>query len=346
VDAHGPLGQPDALTSALQGLQEASRAIDLARERLSALRDAPAARRASAQGSATFESPPKLFVLPAAIGDGAPAFTLGRADPAKDATAAAVEARRDAPSVLVRMLGRFEVSVEGRVLAPWRSRRARQLFEYLLLNHREQISRHQLMGVFWPDYPEGRAENNLSLTVMALRRLLGASSASTSGELIGFSAGCYFADMTDVGLDVDDFESHVQQAVRLESAGDNGGAAMSFDHAIEGYGGELLPVEIYEDWTATRRRQLQDRFADALRRRARLARMAGDDELPIRLDQRLLELDAADEAAHRQLILDYLHAGQRSRAAHQAEACREALARHLGAAPDAETLAVFAQIEV
>jgi hypothetical protein len=46
------------------------------------------------------------------------------------------------------------------------------------------------------------------------------------------------------------------------------------------------------------------------------------------------------------LILDYLHAGQRSRAAHQAEACREALARHLGAAPDAETLAVFAQIEV
>jgi DNA-binding SARP family transcriptional activator len=200
------------------------------------------------------------------------------------------------------------------------------------------------MGLFWPDYPEARAENNLSLTVMALRRLLSPASGA-SDEIIGFQAGCYFVDVTRVKLDVDDFDSDMGQAVHLEVTGDLDGAAQVLDRAIDGYGGDLLPVEIYEDWTAARRRHLQDQFAGALRRRARIARTFGDLETSIRLNHRLLDIDAADEATHRQLVLDYLHAGQRSRAVQQAEACREALARHLGAGPEPETLAVFASIE-
>ena len=54
----------------------------------------------------------------------------------------------------------------------WRSKRARQLFAYLALNRHDDLSRHRLMGVFWPEHSEERAENNLSLTVLAVRKLL------------------------------------------------------------------------------------------------------------------------------------------------------------------------------
>jgi DNA-binding SARP family transcriptional activator len=243
----------------------------------------------------------------------------------------------------VRLLGRFEVEVGGRMLPAWRSRRARQLFAYLLLNHRDEVSRHRLMGLFWPEHSEERAENNLSLSAMTLRRLLDAADDG-AGSLIGFRAGCYYVEDAELWLDTDAFETAVENGLRLDAAGDGPAAARAFDDAIALYGGDLLPGELYEDWTLSRRRKLQDRLAEALHHRAGIARGAGDYQLSIRLNQQLLELDPALEAAHRQVILDYLQTGQRSRALQQTRACREALRRHLGAEPDAETRALFARI--
>jgi DNA-binding SARP family transcriptional activator len=217
----------------------------------------------------------------------------------------------------VRLLGRFDVEMDGTPLPAWRSRRARQLLQYLLLHHGEEISRHRLMGLFWPEHSEERAENNLSLTVMALRRVLDQTVAG-SGARVAFRSGAYHLELSELWLDSE-----------------------AFDAAIALYGGDLLPGELYEEWTTSRRQRLQDRFLEALQRRAVLARLDGDLDLSIRLNQRILETDPAQEAAHRQLVLDYLATGQRSRAAQQLEACREALRRHLGEEPDGETLALL-----
>ena len=243
----------------------------------------------------------------------------------------------------VRLLGRFDVEIDGKPLPVWRSRRARQLFQYLLLNHGEEVSRHRLMGVFWPEHSEERAENNLSLTVMTLRRVL-EQTAPGAGARVAFGAGSYHLDPAQLWLDVDAFDAAIERGRGLEKAGDSAGAAEAFGAAIELYGGDLLPSELYEEWTVGRRQRLQDRFIEALQRRAALGRICGEVELSIRLHQRVLEVDPALEAAHRQLILDYLALGQRSRAAQQVEACREALRRHLGEEPDGESLAVFARV--
>jgi DNA-binding SARP family transcriptional activator len=243
----------------------------------------------------------------------------------------------------VCLLGRFELEIDGRRQPAWRSRRARQLFEFLLLNHRDEISRHKLMGLFWPDHSEERAENNLSLTVMTLRRLLGQQRGEPA-RLIGFRAGTYYIEPDQIWLDVDEFEAGIDRALHLEAAGEIAAAGVALDGAIALYGGDLLPGELYEDWTLSRRQQLQDRFADALQHRGRIARGEGNYDLSIRHNRRLLDLDPAFETAHRQLILDYLQTGQRSRAVQQMDACRQALRRHVGAEPDAETRAVFARL--
>jgi DNA-binding SARP family transcriptional activator len=240
----------------------------------------------------------------------------------------------------VRLLGRFDVEMDGTPLPAWRSRRARQLLQYLLLHHGEEISRHRLMGLFWPEHSEERAENNLSLTVMALRRVLDQTVAG-SGARVAFRSGAYHLELSELWLDSDAFDAAFDRGHGLEKAGDATGAAEAFDAAIALYGGDLLPGELYEEWTTSRRQRLQDRFLEALQRRAVLARLDGDLDLSIRLNQRILETDPAQEAAHRQLVLDYLATGQRSRAAQQLEACREALRRHLGEEPDGETLALL-----
>jgi DNA-binding SARP family transcriptional activator len=246
-----------------------------------------------------------------------------------------------APTLRVRLLGRFEAAIAGRPVTGWRGKRARQLFAYLLLYRHEELSRHRLMGVFWPDHPEERAENNLSLAVLTLRRVLDADHEGPS--LVGHRDGRYAIVAEDIWLDTEAFLDLVRRSAALESR-DALTAAGFLDEAIEIYRGELLPSDLYEEWTQRARGQLQDAFIDALRRRARLARGSDDIDLSIRLNQRLLEQDPSLEDAHRQLILDYLATGQRARAFHQIEVCTRALRRHLGVSPSAETLAIFARV--
>jgi DNA-binding SARP family transcriptional activator len=136
----------------------------------------------------------------------------------------------------------------------------------------------------------------------------------------------------------------VAEAARLEARGEVSAASQALDTAIGLYYGDLLPAEPYEEWTIGPRRRLQDTFAEALQRRARIARAQSDYEMSVRLTSRLLDGDPANEEAHRQLISDYGQLGQRSRAVAQMDACRLALRVHLGVQPDPETLLLFARV--
>jgi DNA-binding SARP family transcriptional activator len=327
-----------AICRMLLGLDEATRVFGEAQRRLTSLRGSndeilALVRQLLNEGSRSPEA--HLAMLPELP------LTLGTAAEGAPVPAVRLVEPDSQPRLVVRLLGRFEVAIDGRPLPVWRSRRARQLFEFLLLNRRDEINRHRLTGLFWPDYSEERAENNLSLAVMALRRQLQQGLAGDAHTLIGFKAGCYFVDTSCLNLDVDDFESAVTFARRAQAEGDLTNAVRWFDEAISLYRGDLLPGEIYEDWTLGWRRSLQDLFAEALQHRAGLARQTNDHNLSIQLNHRLLELDPASEATHRQLIRDYVAIGQRSRAVQQAKACRAALLRHLGVEPDAETRSVF-----
>jgi DNA-binding SARP family transcriptional activator len=245
--------------------------------------------------------------------------------------------------IRLRLLGRFEVELDGSAMDAWRSKRARQLFTYLALNRQDDLSRHRLMGVFWPEHSEDRAENNLSLTVLAIRKLLD-DGKSASESIVRFRAPSYAIEASELWLDTEAFEDAVSRAIHYESLRDDAAAATALDEAIALYGGDLLPADAYEDWTVELRQRLQDVHTDALQRRAQLARNGGDFDLSIELNRRLLTRDPAYEPAHRQLILDYLATGQRSRAAAQMAACKDALERHLGVAPDDATLAVFRRV--
>ena len=247
----------------------------------------------------------------------------------------------------VRCLGRFEVELDGVVLPPWRNNRSRLVFAYLLLNRREPVSRHRLMGLFWPEHSEERAENNLSLAVMAARRLFDGARprGDRSASLIRSVPGAYAIDLDcEVWLDTESFLDAAELGRRCERSGDLASAAAALDRAIGLYGGEFLPADVYEDWTAETRQHLQDGYVDALIRRGRLARLCGDFELSIEVNRQALAVDSCLEEAHRQVMLDCWRLGQRNRALRQMDLCRQALEAGLGVEPEAETIAVYRRI--
>src|SRR5512144_3434354 len=72
----------------------------------------------------------------------------------------------------VRLLGKFEVCVDGRpVELPLRA--AQALLAYLLLNAGTEQRREQVAGLLWPDMTDAKAKDNLRHTLWVIRKALG-----------------------------------------------------------------------------------------------------------------------------------------------------------------------------
>ena len=72
----------------------------------------------------------------------------------------------------VRMLGDFELIVEGISIDRWKAGRARELLQFLLANQGRPLSRYDLIDSVWEDSDARAPENALKVAIHALRKLL------------------------------------------------------------------------------------------------------------------------------------------------------------------------------
>jgi tetratricopeptide (TPR) repeat protein len=96
------------------------------------------------------------------------------------------------------------------------------------------------------------------------------------------------------------------------------------------YTGDLLPDDRSEEWTDDRRRALHETYLKVLRSAA--------------MWDRLIEVDATDEEAHRELMRGFLDTGNRQAAIRQFERLREILREELGVGPDPATVALYEHV--
>jgi DNA-binding SARP family transcriptional activator len=222
--------------------------------------------------------------------------------------------------VAVKVLGGFRVTVDGRVVpvGAWRHRRGADLVKLLAISPNLLLHREQLIDALWPELAPAAAAANLRKALHFARRALGAEGAIgiTDGMLALFPE-------TEVEVDAARFEAIARRAL---GAGDRAACA----EAAAAYPGELLPGDRYEAWTAEPRERLCALYASVLR-------AAG-------LWEPLLEVDRADEQAHRELMRGYLDAGNRYAAIRQFERMRNALREELGVSPDAESVALYEKV--
>jgi DNA-binding SARP family transcriptional activator len=251
--------------------------------------------------------------------------------------------RRDALAELsVHLLGPLCVAVNDVPVGDWPSARCRSLFGYLLTHREPWPPREVLMDVFWPESPPEASRNSLNVAIHGLRRTL---RTVTSLPVIQHNGGAYgiHPDLR-LWLDVEEFESRVENGRRREEAGDADRATREYESADGLYRGDFLADGLYEEWAALTRDHLRLAHLDALSRLSNIHFSAGRYAGCAALCQRIIECDPCREDAHRRLMRCYSRQGQPHLALLQYRACVQALAAELGVDADPATARLHDQI--
>ena len=174
----------------------------------------------------------------------------------------------------VRLLGGFTVLVNDTPIPAeaWRSRRTRNLVKLLALAPNQRLMRDQILDALWPDSDLAAAANNLHQTLFAARKIFDAAGA---GGCLPFEDGLLSLSGADV--DVDRFEGAAAavSAAAVSAGAVSAGADRSqdpalFQEALALYAGDLLPEDLYEDWSISRRESLRQARLKLLLELARL----------------------------------------------------------------------------
>ena len=223
------------------------------------------------------------------------------------------------PTPNVRLLGRFELSLNGNVVQ-LDSARAEALLAYLLLHRGSTTSRQRLAAAFWPDSTEAQARTNLRHVLHTLRAKL-----PTLEEYVEITARTMrWRPDAPLWLDVDAFEEAQD---------------------IELYGGDLLE-EADDEWLEADRTRLRRTYLEVLDTQAERAEADGDHAAGIAATERLLRAEPLREDAHRRLIRLYDSAGDKARAVAAYHECASVLERELGIQPSPPTKAAYEAVLV
>jgi ATP/maltotriose-dependent transcriptional regulator MalT/two-component SAPR family response regulator len=255
---------------------------------------------------------------------------------------------RPAYRLNVRTLGSFGVwrgdaEIRDR---DWRSVKARQLLQLLLVERGRMLPRDRIMDMLWPGLEAEAAANNLRVTLSRLTKAIepnrpeGAPTyyVIQQGDTYGFNVE------SDHSYDAAVFAQAVEQGRLALQRTDLPTAIRHFREAITLYAGTFLPDCLYEDWSVVERERLSLIFTEAS---LRLGGLLLDQQQPheaIGLAWRVIEFDPAQEEAYQLLIRAYTLLGERSTALRIYTRCLEALDRELGVEPLPETVALYEQI--
>ncbi len=252
----------------------------------------------------------------------------------EDASGPTREHKHERPALRVFLLGGFRVEQGGREppAAAWGHRgSARALVKLLALAPGQRLHREQLVDTLWPDADPDSARNSFAKALHAARHALEPTLPHRgSSAYLRLTDDMLGLDPHHTWVDVDHFE-------RLTRAALPAGDVAAFEHAIDAYGGELLPEDRYAAWAMARRETLAAYYLQALLGLAGLHERRGDDNAALERLRQALQQDPAREETHRALMRLYARGGDCRQALRQYELCRVALREDLAVEPDVAT---------
>ena len=137
--------------------------------------------------------------------------------------------------------------------------------------------------------------------------------------------------------DVQRFEQSARAGLRDHSVSE-------LEVAVSLYAGDLLPLDLYSEWTLLPREHNRQLYLDVLTTLAGLYERRGALSEAAEMLRLAIEKDPALEVAHRGLMRIFARRGQPSRAFRQYELCREVLRRELDMEPSSETSETLARV--
>lgn len=240
----------------------------------------------------------------------------------------------------VRMLGQFEVVLNGQPVDRWRAGRTRGLFQYLLMHRDQLVTRERLHDVLWPDSGIGPGASSLKVACHGLRLVLGASREDQGWLCLQYRGSGYVLHVDDAWIDVAEFERLIESGLRAADLGRCEQAHHDLSAAMSLYTGDFLDGAT-EDWVVEQREYLKTLAMQAMQELRSLAERDGRHHELIALCHRTLDLDSYHEPTFRTLIALFGRLGETERARSWYGLCATRLRDNLGVAPAPSTLAVI-----
>ena len=237
------------------------------------------------------------------------------------------------PALVIRALGRAEVSVNGQPIAlkDWKTRVSRDLL-FCLLAHPEGLSKEQIGIHFWPDCSPDQLKTRFKNAIYRMRSAL-------DQEVILFEDGIYRFDVSlDYEYDVELFLHHVETG---DATSDPAEQIEAYTLGLSYYGGAYMP-DTEADWTYLERERLRQIYLDTALSLAQLTFQAAAIDTALEWCQRVLYEDPCSEDAHRLAMRIYAATGNRAGVARQYSLCQRALQEEIAAPPSPQTEELFA----
>ena len=242
----------------------------------------------------------------------------------------------------IRLLGAFQVSIDGAAAVDFTSDKVRALLAFLVTDGPQPYRRELLAGLLWPESPERAARASLRNAFAKLRRCLHDQPDDplfeVSSQTIALRADA------EVWLDIAGLEQGsgadtdgVDDVETLERT-----VALYRGAFLDGF--TLADCAAFEEWITLRREHFHRLLAATFVRLTDLYVCKGEHMAAIHTLQRQLAHEPWREETHRRLMELLAGVGRRSEALHQFRLCRRILATELGVAPDHATMAVYTAI--
>jgi LuxR family maltose regulon positive regulatory protein len=224
--------------------------------------------------------------------------------------------------------------LRGEELARWRLPAARELLFYLL-EHGGSARRDEIVADLWPEKDAEAANNAFRAARFHLKEALGRPCLVQQDNCWTLSVDCW--------VDVREFEQAIDEGELLAEGGEITNAASALRRALTYWTGPYL-VDVYDDWTATRREQLQERYLACLERLAELETRLGHLEQAAQLYYEILDTVPHRESAYRGLMNYFVLRDEPAEAIKQFQRCVNVLHDEMGITPGPKTLALYQAI--
>ena len=251
--------------------------------------------------------------------------------------------RPDEPQLDGRLLGRFQVRLNGLAIDEWAGKKAKSLMAYLLYHRKAGNLRDVLMEQFWPGVSQESARNSLHVTLHGIRKAF--KRVDAERDYILYDSGRYRLN-PDVLVEVDyeAFMGSWSEAQRLERYQGIEQAIAAYERTAALYRGDFIEDELYEDWICTERATIREAYLFTLDRLSAYYFSRGRFADATTVCQTILQKDECRENVHRRLMRCYYRTGRRDHAIRQFHRCARVLETELDVTPSRPTLDLYAHI--
>ncbi|MEM7802427.1 MAG: BTAD domain-containing putative transcriptional regulator, partial [Chloroflexota bacterium] len=229
----------------------------------------------------------------------------------------------------IRLLGNFNITLNGISVKGFRQPRRQTLLAYLLIHAGQPISRQTIAFLLWPDSSQKQAYTNLRNLIYKVRKALPEVDhyLELTNQTVRWKNG------SNLYVDLLDFENSLKNA---GTASTEKAKEANLERAVSLYAGDFL-AGLYDEWILNKGSALKGQYKSALHQLTNFRWQYGDYPSAIVYAQRLLAADPLQESTYCLMMDVYLSQGDRGAALNVYHSCVTMLQEELGVDPSSAT---------